>query len=159
MTDPTVLSLLAECQKKMGIPGRLRILETKAISTPALYGLLRPRLLLPQIAVRLSVQELRFVLLHEFAHLRRRDLPLNWLMVGLQIVHWFNPLVWLGFSRWRADRELACDALALEAAGAEQIKPYGETRCDCCRGCRLRPPRPVSWEFPRIRGNCAAGSE
>src|SRR6185312_4406143 len=34
---------------------------------------------------------------------------------------------WLGFARWRVDRELACDALALEAAGAEQIKPYGET--------------------------------
>jgi hypothetical protein len=48
-------------------------------------------------------------------------------MAALQIIHWFNPLVWLGFSRWRADREMACDAMALEAAGEERNKEYGRT--------------------------------
>ncbi|MEI2727243.1 MAG: M56 family metallopeptidase [Verrucomicrobiota bacterium] len=74
-----------------------------------------------------STQELRFVFLHELAHLRRWDLPLNWLVAVLQILHWFNPLVWFGFARWRLDRELACDALAIEAAGADQHREYGRT--------------------------------
>jgi beta-lactamase regulating signal transducer with metallopeptidase domain len=58
-----------------------------------------------------STEELRFVFLHELAHVRRRDILMSWLMALLQVVHWFNPLVWFAFSRWRADRELACDAL------------------------------------------------
>src|SRR5439155_14936998 len=65
--------------------------------------------------------------LHELAHLKRRDLWLNWLIALLQILHWFNPLIWFGFARWRADRELACDALALEAAGEGQNHEYGQT--------------------------------
>lgn len=52
-----------------------------------------------------------------FAHVKRRDVLQNWFATVLQVIHWFNPLVWLGFARWRADRELACDALALETAG------------------------------------------
>ena len=48
-------------------------------------------------------------------------------MAALQITHWFNPLVWLAFSRIRAARELACDELALTCAGAAETKPYGRT--------------------------------
>jgi bla regulator protein BlaR1 len=52
---------------------------------------------------------------------------LNWIMTGLQILHWFNPLVWFGFARWRVDREIACDAAALEAAGPSSNRAYGQT--------------------------------
>jgi hypothetical protein len=67
------------------------------------------------------------VFLHELAHLKRRDLLWNWLAALLQAVHWFNPLVWFGFARWRAVREMACDALALEAAGEGKNQEYGRT--------------------------------
>ncbi len=128
VTDAQVLSLLTICRARLQIASRLSIVETEAVASPALYGFLRPQLLVPRgFCQRLSRSELQFVLLHELAHLQRRDLPASWLMAVLQIAHWFNPLVWLGFARWRSDRELACDALALEAAGPDQIKPYGET--------------------------------
>jgi len=58
---------------------------------------------------------------------KRHDLAVNWVVTLLQVAHWFNPLVWVAFYRWRADRELACDALALEAAGPEQNQEYGRT--------------------------------
>ncbi len=48
-------------------------------------------------------------------------------MTGLQIVHWFNPLVWVAFHRMRVDRELACDALALSYAQESENQPYGRT--------------------------------
>jgi hypothetical protein len=48
-------------------------------------------------------------------------------MTALQILHWFNPLVWLAFHRMRVDRELACDALALSYAKEEENQPYGRT--------------------------------
>lgn len=128
VSDGALLDLLDECAGQLGISRPPTVVESPAVAGPALYGLFRPRLLLPANFTRSFLpQELRFVFLHELAHLKRRDLPLNWLVALLQILHWFNPLVWLGFARWRADREIACDALALEAAGGEQNREYGRT--------------------------------
>jgi len=126
--DAAVLAVLEDCRRRVGVRTALPVVECAGVSSPALCGLRRPRLLLPPgFAARFSARELRFVFLHELAHLKRRDLWLNWLVAGLQIVHWFNPLLWFGFARWRTDRELACDALALEAAGEGQNREYGQT--------------------------------
>jgi beta-lactamase regulating signal transducer with metallopeptidase domain len=128
LAEPTVLNLLNECRDRLNVKTHLTVVESGAVSSPALYGFWHPRLLLPQgFTANFSPRELRFVFLHELAHLKRRDLPMNWLLALLQVVHWFNPLVWLGFARWRVDRELACDALALAAAGAENRRDYGRT--------------------------------
>lgn len=126
--SPAALAVFEECCERFGLRRRPGLLEGAMIGSPALHGLFRPRLLLPQgFAEKFSPAEMRFIFLHEMAHLKRRDLPLNWLMVALQAAHWFNPLVWFGFGRWRADRELACDAMALEIAGPEQNCNYGRT--------------------------------
>jgi len=98
------------------------------VQSPALIGLRRLRLLLPRgIGAQFAGRELRYIFLHELAHVKRGDLWLNWLVTALQIMHWFNPLLWLGFARLRADRELACDELALLRAGDKAGTAYGET--------------------------------
>ncbi|MBI2949392.1 MAG: PD40 domain-containing protein [Verrucomicrobia bacterium] len=126
--SPTVLEILEESQRCMGVQRVLPIVQSAAVDSPALLGFIRPWLLLPEgMAGRFTPQEMRFVFLHELAHLKRRDIAVNWLMTLLQILHWFNPLVWLAFSRMRADRELACDALALSRAGDGDREAYGET--------------------------------
>jgi beta-lactamase regulating signal transducer with metallopeptidase domain len=126
--DPTVLAVLEECRARVRVKTPLPVAECASVTSPALYGLLRPRLLLPPgFAAKFSAAEMEFVFLHELAHLKRRDLWLNWLFAALQVLHWFNPLVWLAFARWRTDRELACDALALDAAGTGRNRAYGQT--------------------------------
>jgi beta-lactamase regulating signal transducer with metallopeptidase domain len=128
VVDAELLELLQDCRQRLGIRRGLSISESPDIATPALYGFLNPRLLLPRGFIgRFSAKELRFVLLHELAHVKRRDILFNWFAALLQILHWFNPLIWWGFARWRADRELACDALALETAGDGQNQEYGQT--------------------------------
>lgn len=123
-----VIPLLQECCKRLQLRNPPEVFENTGAGSPALYGLLRPCLLLPKgFTEQFSPAEMRFVFLHELAHLKRRDLPMNWLVVALQVMHWFNPLIWLAFSRWRVERELACDAMALEAAGDGQNKEYGRT--------------------------------
>jgi beta-lactamase regulating signal transducer with metallopeptidase domain len=122
------MDVLQECCGRLGLWRAPVLLESCAVGSPALHGLIRPRLLLPLgFTAKFSTAELRFVFLHELAHLKRRDLLVNWIVVLLQVAHWFNPLVWFGFARWRAERELACDAMALEAAGEGQNKEYGRT--------------------------------
>lgn len=75
----------------------------------------------------LSVEELRHVFLHELVHLRRWDLPASWACALLQVVHWFNPMVWLAFRRMRTDRELACDQVALRSLPPAERADYGRT--------------------------------
>jgi beta-lactamase regulating signal transducer with metallopeptidase domain len=127
-TDQTTLELLDRCREQMGVRRRIVLLETPLIPSPALCGYWRPRLLFPPgLLANFSAQQLRFIFLHELAHVRRADILVNWLTAVLQILHWFNPLVWLAFHRLRADRELACDALALGVAEPGEYHAYGLT--------------------------------
>src|SRR5258705_7189729 len=79
------------------------------------------------ISERFSARELHHIFLHELAHIKRFDLEVNWLAAILQLVHWFNPVLWFAFARMRADREVATDALALSRAEQTENAPYGET--------------------------------
>jgi beta-lactamase regulating signal transducer with metallopeptidase domain/Tol biopolymer transport system component len=128
VTDAGVRQLLAECQEVMSLRSSLKLMETAAVTSPALYGLFRKSLLLPAgMLDRFNRKELRYVFLHELAHLKRHDLPANWLMTLLQILHWFNPLVWLAFRRIAADRESACDERVLSSESDVEKQEYGQT--------------------------------
>lgn len=126
--DPEVTRLLSDCREQMGVKTSLEWFETAAVRSPALHGWFRARLLLPVGYARdTSREELRLVFLHELAHVKRRDIAVNWMVTVLQFVHWFNPVLWFAFGRYRADRELACDELALEHAGESSVEAYGQT--------------------------------
>jgi len=125
-TSPNVFAVLEDAKRLSGVNRVLPIVQSRAVESPALLGFIRPWLLLPEgLVEKFTPQELRLVFLHELAHLKRRDIAINWLATLLQILHWPNPLVWFAFARMRADRELACDELALSFARAEENKPYG----------------------------------
>jgi len=128
LIDQKILDLLEDCKAEMGIRNILGIVTTDKVKSAALFGFVRPRLLLPAGMIEtLSREELRYVFLHELGHLRRRDIYIGWLMSLLQILHWFNPLVWLAFYRMQSDRELACDALVLTHTHSGESKDYGRT--------------------------------
>lgn len=128
LLDEPTLNLLEDCKALMGIQAPITIIETGEVQSPTLFGFVRPRLLFPPgLASSFTREELRHVFLHELAHVKRCDILAGWLTLALQVIHWFNPLVWLAFCRLRADRELACDALALSFAGAGGKEAYGLT--------------------------------
>ena len=85
---------------------------------------------------------MRFVLLHEFAHLRRRDLLAMWLLTAARVMHWFNPLTWLAGRAARIDTEMACDETLLRHTGAASGLAYGETL--------LNLTQLISWRKPAI---------
>lgn len=135
VTDSAVLNLLEDCKQEMGVHTPLMLVETPAVASPSLFGFIRPRLLLPAGLTRsFSFEELRYVFLHELGHVKRGDIPMNWLMTAALIVHWFNPLIWYAFSRMRGDQELACDALALGRAREAENRPYGQTMIKLLEG-------------------------
>ena len=99
-----------------------------------LAGLLRPAILLPPGA--LSGEELGFSLLHELTHYRRRDVWLKTLVLWVNALHWFNPLMWYMVRLVERDIELACDEDALRALPPQDFAAYGQTILDAV--ARLR---------------------
>ncbi|MDI6450044.1 M56 family metallopeptidase [Anaerobaca lacustris] len=128
LVTESILELFERCKSQMGVETIVALVPSDRVNTAALFGFLRPRLLLPRDLIETaSGEELRYIFLHELAHLKRHDIYLGWLASLLQILHWFNPLVWLAFHKMRADRELACDALVLTRTGQDESQQYGRT--------------------------------
>ena len=94
------------------------------IAGPFVLGVLRPKIYLPNW---LGEESRAHVLAHESCHLRRHDPLIR--LVGLltSVLHWFNPLVWLGLKFMEQDMEMSCDEAALRALGAEKQKDYSRT--------------------------------
>lgn len=124
--DRMLQAAIVEAAREAGLKRAPRALISPAVASPAVTGLIRPLLLLPAgFPEGFSATEARLILLHEFTHLKRLDLPLNWLMCVLQALHWFNPLLWFAFARMRADREAACDARVLSIDATDRRAEYG----------------------------------
>ena len=70
------------------------------------------------------------VLAHELAHIVRGDLWTNWLLLIARTLHWFNPVSWWTIREMQAEREAACDDLALAALGETDRSAYASTIVD-----------------------------
>ncbi|WP_428307536.1 M56 family metallopeptidase [Lacipirellula sp.] len=102
--------------------------------SPMVCGLLRPVLILPTALVeQIGAPALRQIILHELAHLKRRDLLTIWSVQAMRTVYWFNPIVhWIAY-RAGLERELACDRLAMLNSGANATT-YARTLIDAASG-------------------------
>ncbi|MFC1761050.1 M56 family metallopeptidase, partial [Planctomycetota bacterium] len=128
VTDSKVLNMLEDCKDQMMLRPVVGLVESDFIRGPAIFGWIRPRLILPAGLINtLSKKQLRHIFLHELAHIKRHDALWGWIMAVLQAIHWFNPFVWLAFYRMRSDREIACDQLVLDHIAESDVKSYGNT--------------------------------
>lgn len=132
VTDQPTLDLLEDCRRLMGVRTFLAVVASDRVRGPALFGFIRPRLLLPADAAAtltptLTPTQLRHIFMHELAHVKRSDVAVACVSALLLALHWFNPLVWFAMARLRTERELACDALVLERLGDEGPRQYGWT--------------------------------
>ncbi|MCB2305546.1 phosphodiester glycosidase family protein [Clostridium estertheticum] len=123
-----VMLLLSQCKDKLNIKSIIKVINTNEIKTPCIYGFIKPKLLLPiGIENYVDKTELEFIILHELAHVKRQDIIVSCITGVLQIIHWFNPIIWYSFYRMSNDKELACDALALSHVKCENYINYGKT--------------------------------
>lgn len=126
--DPKVRAALEHCKQLTSVSKEITMIESKQVTGPTLAGFLRPILLLNPLSLqKFDQQELRYIFLHELAHVKRKDIAVNWLMHGLLILHWFNPLLWFAYYKMREDQEVACDSLALAYLHSGERSRYGLT--------------------------------
>ncbi|HBP38220.1 MAG TPA: hypothetical protein DD640_05680 [Clostridiales bacterium] len=101
---------------------RGRIYETDTVTTPFVFGLIRPRIILP---VGISPADSTYVLHHEQAHIRRKDYLIKPLAFMVLAVHWFNPFIWLAYILMSQDMEMSCDERVLKELGHDVRLEYG----------------------------------
>jgi beta-lactamase regulating signal transducer with metallopeptidase domain len=109
--------------RRAGCRQSIAVVEFDGVSAPAVWGIVRPSIILPRgIIATLPGQQLRWLLVHELAHIGRRDL----VVVGLQrlaaILHFFNPAIWIANRIIHRLREYACDDLAVSLGGVSGVE-------------------------------------
>lgn len=107
---------------------RGNIFQSENVGSPFVFGIVSPKIYLP---FALEEQMLPHVIAHEQAHIRRRDhwwKPLGFLLLT---VHWFNPLMWLGYGLLCRDIELACDEKVIRELGSEERAAYTQALVNC----------------------------
>ena len=105
-----------------------RIYQSENVPSPFVLGILKPKIYLP---FQLDGQSLEHVIAHEMSHIRRKDhwwKPIGFLLLAL---HWFNPLMWVGYILLCRDIELACDEKVIKELDNENRASYTEALVAC----------------------------
>ena len=109
----------------MKVKSNLHVVISDIVQTLSLVGVIYPKILLPSNMSDLEDKELEYVFLHELAHYKRKDILINYLLITLQSIHWFNPTIWYFFKRIREDMEFATDEKVLKMLSDNEHKNYG----------------------------------
>lgn len=113
LVDPEWQALLSDASSALGLATPVTLLVGGRATVPVTWGIWRPVLLLPSDAGRWSPSRRRVVLLHELAHVKRRDCLVQTLASVASALYWFNPLVFVATASLRHEQERACDDLVL----------------------------------------------
>lgn len=136
--DPEWTDLLERLGRTMGVRRSVALLRSDEAAMPLTWGALRPAILLPAGADGWTPERRRVVLMHELAHVARRDCLMQTLAEACCAAWWFHPGAWWAARKMRVEREQACDDQVL-AAGA-RASDYAGHLLDVARACRAPAP-------------------
>lgn len=123
--------------RRMGVGAGVRLLVSSRVDVPAVLGWLRPVVLVPLGALcGLPAEQVEALLTHELAHIRRNDYLINLLQGVAEALLFYHPAVWWVSKQIRAERELCCDDLAVEASGDVLIYARALAELESCRPSR-----------------------
>ena len=113
---------------------RDNIYLSEKVTTPAVYGVLKPKIILP---TSYKDRDIELITQHEMAHIRGLDNL--WRMIAFLVVavHWFNPFSWIFLKAFLTDLELSCDERVLVKFGTERAKEYASVLLECRRGATV----------------------
>ena len=121
---------------------RDNIYQSENVTSPFVLGVIKPRIYLP---FNMKEQDALHVVAHEQAHIRRKDHL--WKLLGFLILtlHWFNPLMWIGYMLLCRDIELACDEKVVRGLDSQQIADYSHALLSCSANRRMIAACPLAF--------------
>ncbi len=137
--DAGARATLDDLCAKLALRRSPRLLSSDEILGPAIWGLLRPAIVLPSALLQdFERVRMQMLLAHELLHAKRHDIGWNWLRATANVLFWFHPLVWLANRQWYLAQESACDEGALTVTRGSTAD-YGRFLLDVVERSRLRP--------------------
>ncbi len=133
MNDPELDRLAREVKRRLKLNRDVELREHPRAIVPLTCGVVRPVVLLPVAARDWPEEMRRAVLLHELAHVARRDVAWQWLGRLACAFYWCHPLAWLGLRQMRVERELACDDAVVDTG--ERASDYARQLLEVARQC------------------------
>ena len=139
----TLISYL-RVKNRIGTAVLLRdnIFQSEKVVSPFVLGFIKPKIYLP---FDMNGQSMEYVIAHENAHIRRKDhlwKPIGFLLLTL---HWFNPLMWIGYILLCKDIELACDEKVIKEFDVEKKADYSQALLTCSVNRRMIAACPLAF--------------
>lgn len=143
LEDKETILILKRCRKLMNIKLDIPVLQSKVVSTPCIFGIVKPVILFPkEMANKLSAEDKKYIFMHELVHFKRKDNLLSMIFIILTIIYWFNPIIYLAFKKVKVECEISCDATALSYVRAKERKDYGRAIVNLIQYVSLKDIKP-----------------
>lgn len=117
------LQIFDNCKQKLSIKADIQLVLQEHINFPALIGFC-PKVILPKYIFEMNDKSVEYIFLHELSHYKRGDFVVNYILVVLKALYWWNPLTWLMFKFIRQDMETANDSFILNKLDEDTHEAY-----------------------------------
>lgn len=142
--DIKTKSIVNECRQFMNIKKDIAIYVTNDIKSPAICGIVKPKILLPHnIFHSIDDNKLRYVFLHELAHYKRKDIIMYYIIEMIKAIHWFNPIVRIGLNHMKDECEIHSDKMVLSYLESKDRIEYGHMIIDMLVRIKNKPTNQV----------------
>ncbi|WP_256703662.1 MULTISPECIES: M56 family metallopeptidase [Paenibacillus] len=119
---------------------RIQIRQSPYVVSPLTYGIFKPVILMPMTTNWNDHQRLKYILTHEYMHIRRFDSAAKMLV----LLHWYNPFVWLMCAQVNRDIEMRCDEAVVRRIGQQRRSDYASTLIHM-EERKLAPPSAINY--------------
>ena len=130
-----VNDILNSCTNKLKVKKKIKLCLLDENTSPCIYGLIHPKILLPKDFLLKEDDIVKNVFLHEVSHYKRKDMITNFILITMMAIHWFNPFTYIFFRRIRQEIECATDEVVLRDMSKNEKKQYGFTLVSLLQTC------------------------
>lgn len=133
--DKRILDIFNSCKNELKVKRNIKLINQNIVNSPAVFGICNVRILLTETILSRDDDALKNIFLHELSHYKRRDNYINFLIMFLSSLYWFNPVIKYMFKHIRNDIEFATDELAIKNMSVEEARDYCQTIIDVAEIC------------------------
>ena len=139
--DERIVNIFNECKKEMGIKRNIKLVNQNIADSPAIIGVFNVKVLYTEKLNSFDDTSLKNMFLHELSHYKRKDNYMNFLILVLTALYWFNPIIKNSFKNIKRDMEFATDELAIKNMDIDETRNYCKTIIDAeeSRSCNVSP--------------------
>ena len=119
-----IISLLENCKKKLHIRKTIKLIEQDYTFMPSTIGIFNVKILVFDTFLEMDDTSITNVFMHELSHYKRKDNVVNFMILIIKSLHWFNPILDIMFKSIREDMELATDEIAISKMSGEERLAY-----------------------------------